>query len=93
MLPNFFSATKLNETMSDLMWKDLVINYDLKSVLINYKGQCSIIRPRQDPVPAESIYQIKDLLPQSKFFFIERCGHFPDYEKPKEFFRILRGVL
>lgn len=93
MLPQFFATTKLNERMSDLMWKDLVVNYDLKSVLINYKGQCSIIRPRQDPVPAESIYQIRDLLPQTEIFFIERCGHFPDYEKPKELFEILRQIL
>jgi len=93
MLPQFFATTVLSETMSDLMWRDLVINYDLKSVLINYKGQCSIIRPRQDPVPAESIYQIKEILPQTKFFFIERSGHFPDYEKPKELFEILRQIL
>ena len=93
MLPQFFAATKLSETMSDLMWKDLIINYNLKSVLINYKGQCSIIRPRQDPVPAEAIYQIKELLPQTNIYFIEKCGHFPDYEKPKEFFKILREAL
>lgn len=93
MLPQFFAATEFSETMSDLMWRDLIINYDLKSALINYKGQCSVIRPRQDPVPAESIYQIKEILPQTRIFFIERSGHFPDYEKPKELFRILRGVL
>ena len=93
MLPSFFSATNLNEEMSDLMWNDLVTTYDLKSSLSNYKGQCSIIRPRQDPVPSESIYQIKDLLPQTDIYFIERCGHFPDYEKPKELFEILRQIL
>lgn len=93
ILPKFFAATKFHETMSDLMWKDLIINYDLKSVLINYKGRCSIIRPRQDPVPAESVYQIKEILPQTNIIFIERSGHFPDYEKPKEFFEILREVL
>lgn len=93
MLPQFFAATELSETMSDLMWKDLIINYDLKLVLINYKGRCSIIRPRQDPVPAESVYQIKEILPQTNIIFIERSGHFPDYEKPKEFFKILREVL
>lgn len=93
MLPVFFSTAILNEKMSDLMWNDLVTTYDLKSSLNNYKGQCSIIRPRQDPVPAEAIYQIKDLLPQAKIFFIERCGHFPDYEKPKELFEILRQTL
>ncbi|MCX6224645.1 MAG: alpha/beta hydrolase [Bacteroidia bacterium] len=28
-----------------------------------------------------------------KFRTIERCGHFPDYEKPIEFFKILREIL
>jgi len=93
MLPQFFAATKFYEEMSDLMWKDLSINYDLKSVLIKYKGQCTIIRPRQDPVPAESVYQIKEILPQTKIIFIERSGHFPDYEKPKELFKTLRQIL
>jgi len=93
MLPQFFAATKFSEKMSDLMWKDLGQTYDLKSVLIKYNGQCTIIRPRQDPVPAESIYQIKELLPQTKIFFIERSGHFPDYEKPKELFKFLRQIL
>jgi len=93
MLSVFFSTTTLCEKMGDLMWKDLYSSYDLKSSLKNYKGQCIVIRPRQDPVPAEAIFQIKELLPQTKIFTIERCGHFPDYEKPAEFFRILTKVL
>ena len=93
MLPQFFGDTKFSETMSNLMWKDLSINYDLKPTLIKYKGRCSIIRPRQDPVPAESIYQIKELLPQTKIYFIEKSGHFPDYEKPNELFKILKQIL
>jgi len=93
MLHQFFATTKFYETMSNLMWNDLSLKYDLKPMLIKYKGRCSIIRPRQDPVPAESVYQIKEVLPQTNIIFIERSGHFPDYEKPQEFFKILRGVL
>jgi proline iminopeptidase len=93
MLQQFFASTQFYETMNNLMWKDLSLNYDLKPILIKYKGRCSIIRPRQDPVPAESIYQIKDILPQTEIYFIEKSGHFPDYEKPTELFRILREVL
>jgi proline iminopeptidase len=93
MLKKFFATTKLNGQMSSLMWKDLYKNYDLKMNLADYKGEVIIIRPRQDPVPAEVIFQIRDLLPQTKLFFIEKCGHFPDYEKPKEFFRILKEIL
>jgi pimeloyl-ACP methyl ester carboxylesterase len=75
------------------MWKDLNKNYDVKATLKNYKGQCIVIKPRQDIMPEEMSYQIKNVLPQTKFIVIEKCGHFPDMEKPKEFFPILRQSL
>ena len=93
MLVIFFKTTTLNEQMANLMWNDLLTSYDLKSSLNNYKGQCFIIRGRQDPVPAEEIYRIKEILPQTKILIIEKCGHFPDYEKPIELFAKLRKVL
>ncbi|MEJ7912797.1 MAG: hypothetical protein WKF70_06565 [Chitinophagaceae bacterium] len=88
----FIHATN-NPRVSKLMWKDLSITYDLKATLKNYKGQCTVIKPRQDIIPEEMSYQIKDVLPQTKFIVIEQCGHFPDMEKPKEFFPILRQSL
>ncbi len=93
MLPVFFETTTYNSEMGNLMWRDLNARYELKPGLSRYTGDCVIIRPRQDPVPAEAIYQIKELLPQTEIITIERCGHFPDYEKPNEFFRIVREVL
>lgn len=89
MLEVFFATTTYHEQMSSLMLKDLYKNYDLKPILKKYKGESIIIRPRQDPVPAEVIFQIKDLIPQTTIIMIEKCGHFPDYEKPSEFFEIL----
>jgi proline iminopeptidase len=89
----FFNTTTYHDKMGTLMWRDLYKNYDLKLGLSDYKGESIIIRPRQDPVPAETICQIKELLPQTRISTIERCGHFPDYEKPSELFKILRGVL
>lgn len=93
MLVIFFETTTLNEQMGNLMWDDLLTSYDLKPSLKNYKGQCFIIKGRQDPVPAEEIYRIKEILPQTKILIIEKCGHFPDYEKPIELFAKLRKVL
>ncbi|MBA7574452.1 hypothetical protein ES708_16258 [subsurface metagenome] len=54
MLPEFFSSTTYNEQMADLIWMDLSSSYELKESLKAYKGQCIIIRPRQDPVPTTS---------------------------------------
>lgn len=93
MLPIFFKTTTYHSKMGNLMWSDLITKYELKPYLTRYSGDCIIIRPRQDPVPEEAIYQIKEIIPQTKIYRIEECGHFPDYEKPKEFFRILREVL
>ena len=93
MLPVFFATTTYNNKMGNLMYRDLYENYDLNNSLPDYKGECIIIRSRQDPVPAEAVYRIKDLLPQTRIKIIEKCGHFPDYEKPEEFFKILKEVL
>lgn len=92
-LKSIHKSTTFSRRMSELMGKDINVNYDLKSRLGNYKGECHIIRPRQDHIPAQAVYQIKELVPQTKIYFIERCGHFPDYEQPVEFFGILREVL
>lgn len=92
-LPQMMKLGPRNKQMGDLMSKDLYKNYNLISKLTNYKNHCIIIRPRQDTVPSEAIYQIKEILPQTRIFTIERCGHFPHLEQPKKFYKILREVL
>ena len=93
MLPKFFAAATYHNQMSNLMWADLNKNYDLTSKLKAYHGKCIIIKTRQDVMPGETVYQIKEILPQTEVRTIEKCGHFPDYEKPIEFFKILREIL
>jgi len=93
MLKVFFASTTFHDRMSSLIWQDLYSSYDLKPKLGKYDGEAVIIRPRQDPAPAEAVFQIKELLPQASIIYIEKCGHFPDYERPAEFFKILRSVL
>lgn len=93
MLPILLKNTTFHGDMADLMWSDLNKSYNLSNKLSEYQGECIIIRPRQDPVPAEAVYRLLDLVPQAEMIFIERCGHFPDFEQPDEFFRILKNVL
>ena len=93
MLPKFFATATFHDQMSKLMWADLNKTYDLSSKLKDYHGQCTIIKTRQDVMPEETVYQIKSLLPQAQIMTIEKSGHFPDFEKPKELFSILRKVL
>ena len=93
MLPKFFAEATFHDQMSDLMWMDLSKSYNLTLMLKNYHGQCTVIKTRQDVMPEETVYQIKSLIPQTVIRTIEKSGHFPDYEKPNELFKILRQVL
>jgi len=64
--------------------------------LKKYKGKISIILGRQDPIGASTVFEIKNILPQSEINFIEKCGHFPWLENENqvsEFYRVLHDFL
>ena len=93
LLPKMYASRKFYPEMSKLMFKDIETSYKLSSKLKDYKNQIIIIRGRQDIVPVEAIFQLKELMPQTRVMFIERCGHFPHLEQPQEFFKLLREAL
>lgn len=93
IIPKAFSNVEYSAQVSNLMWKDLNKNYDLKSRLINYKGQCIIIRSRQDIIPGDAAYQIRELIPQAKIVIIEKSGHYPQWENPKVFYPALKNAF
>jgi proline iminopeptidase len=93
IIPKAFSNVEYSAQVSNLMWKDLNKNYDLKSRLINYKGQCIIIRSRQDIIPGDAAYQIRELIPQAKIVIIEKSGHYPQWENPKVFYPALKKAF
>ena len=45
--------------------------------LNSFKAPVFLITGRQDPVGESVVYEVKDILPQTNYFFIEECGHFP----------------
>lgn len=93
LLPSFIEKNIFYPKMSYLMTRDLKHNFDIKDKLRNYDGPCTIFRPRQDPIPEQTIYIIKDILPKTKIRYIEKCGHFPGIERPDIFFRELKNTL
>jgi proline iminopeptidase len=93
IIPKLFSNVAFSPKVSELMWKDLYKNYDLKSRLINYQGKCTIIRPRQDVIPGDAAYEIRDLIPQAKIVIIERSGHYPQIENPEAFYSALKRAF
>jgi pimeloyl-ACP methyl ester carboxylesterase len=82
-----------SQNVNDNMGKDLNKGYDLKPGLAKYIGDCVILKPRQDVIPEEVAFQIKEVIPQTKIIFIERSGHVIGVENPKDFFLALKKAF
>ena len=93
VLEKYLQNAEYNPVMARLMWQDMTGGFDVKSSIKKYKGPCNIIRPRQEVMPGEILLRIKEALPQTKIFYLEKCGHLADLEKPKELFALIRSIL
>lgn len=85
------NSVRNNKTAS-LLIKDIFKNYDVSKSLNNYKGQIDVISGRQDVVGFFS-YELKQDIPKANIHWINESGHFPMYEQPSEFYKILYKVL
>jgi len=64
--------------------------------LKNFKNTVYIIQGRQDPTGESTAFEIKEVLPQAKIYFIEKCGHMPWLENSEQvqyFFSMLNESL
>lgn len=52
--------------------------------LKSFKAPVFLITGRQDPIGESVVYEVKDILPQTDYYFIEECGHFPWLEGDKQ---------
>ncbi|MEE8386570.1 MAG: alpha/beta hydrolase [Dehalococcoidia bacterium] len=66
-------AASIQATYGDPGWRD-----DLK----RFCRPACIIHGRSDPIPWTVVDELSELLPQTKVFPLERCGHFPWLEDP-----------
>lgn len=64
----------------------------LKEKLSKLNLPVYIIAGAQDPGAFMS-YEIKQVIPHSQLFWINRAGHFPMYEQPESFYKVLSDVL
>lgn len=78
--------------MRQLIVKDLGKNYNLSKTLSKYKGSIQVITGRQD-ILADNTYELKILRPSVQINWIEESGHFPMFEKPKEFYKLLFKII
>ena len=88
---NLINAERNSKT-EQILVKDIFLNYDVSKSLNNYKGQIDIISGRQDVVGFFS-YELKLDRPSANLYWINKCGHFPMYEQPSQFYKILFDIL
>jgi len=83
----------MNKTMAGLMWADLRrIHFDLTSKFSSYHNLFYAIAGRQDPV-AFATYELKIAVPRTELYWIQNCGHFPMFDEPVEFYKILNALV
>jgi proline iminopeptidase len=94
MLWDLINLGDFNPQMSQLMFDNLLTNgYDVKAGLVNYKGNCTIIRGKQDVISYKVLCTLTSLLPQTKVYEIPMCGHFVDMEGFSEFYRAMKEIF
>ncbi|CAM1374647.1 alpha/beta fold hydrolase [Tenacibaculum xiamenense] len=84
--------TPNNNKTTRILIKDIFKNYDVSKSLNNYKGKIDVITGRQDVVGFFS-YELKQDIQKANLHWINECGHFPMYEQPVEFYKILYRIL
>lgn len=77
---------------------DLVASIEPGDLLVEefeqLKMPVTIIWGKEDGVISnESVNVLRRLIPNSKAYFIDRCGHVPQLERPDEFARLVNRVL
>jgi pimeloyl-ACP methyl ester carboxylesterase len=83
---------EINSKTRELLYNDIISNYDVSKSLKNYRGKIDVITGRQDVVGFFS-YELKQDIINAKIHWINESGHFPMYEQPSEFYQILYEIL
>ena len=65
-LVKHFSRKEYSQQMGDLLWNDLAESYNPEAGLTRFTAPVLLIGGRQDPMDASTLYQIKEVMPQSE---------------------------
>lgn len=67
--------------------------YDLRPRLKHFDGPVLVLNGRQDPMDPRMAYETSAAFRHSTLLFIDRAGHFPWFDQPKEFDKNLGDFL
>ncbi len=89
-----FPAAQLHADVSRLLSAEMMRpGADLRPQLKNFARPVLMVCGRQDPIDARMAYETHLALKGSELQFINRCGHFPWVEQPRQFFEIAERFL
>lgn len=89
LAPEKFHAQTSMLLSADIMGSEA----DHRPALANFARPVLIIAGRQDPLDPAVQYEIHLALKNSTLRLIDRCGHFPWIEKPKEFYAAVQEFI
>jgi pimeloyl-[acyl-carrier protein] methyl ester esterase len=73
---------------------DMIEHEDLRGILKNIGVPVQFMNGTEDEIcSAEAVKDMKELVPQARFDFFHKCGHFPFLSKPYEFNGVLEEFL
>ncbi len=82
-----------NQEMLQLIYKDInKSKIDLRKSLASFTHPVYLICGRQD-IGDYVCYELKILYPSFKLSWIQNSGHFPMYEQPESFYKIIFNIL
>lgn len=93
-LQKFRRTDKVPMQHALMEYLDILETEDLTEVLEKIKIPVQFINGREDEIcNRETVAFLKTLLPDSRFDFFEKCGHFPFLSKPHEFNHVMDDFL
>lgn len=87
-------ATAANgQTISNLFFQRLLMNYNIYDQLSAVKCPTLVIHGDSDPIPLDYVRKIHETIENSHFVLLDNCGHFPYIETPKKFYSAITDFL
>lgn len=85
-------STNRNLKTTEILVKEITTSYNISKKLKKYKGKFHVITGRQD-LAGFCSYDLKIDIPSVVLHWIEESGHFPMYERPDTFYKVLLKML
>lgn len=94
LVDEIFAVVNSRKVIQILSLAKSTIHHNLEKELLNIKTDCCLIWGKNDKVtPPEVAIKFKKLIPHSKLYWIDQCGHVPMLETPAAFNTVLDEFL